>query len=213
MRVFVVGGQREEFDRAAGGPAQLLHPEDAAGHRPWRARRAQPHVRRPLGLPLQERSVLFQWLRPHGEAARGQDSDRRVMFFRGLFTLFLIVAVAAPAAAQEKQPPYWASIASGQALTHTGPGKTYPNVWLYQRRDLPVRVVKKYETWRLIQDPDGAQGWMLVTLLSDRRTAIVRPGDPRPVRVNPSDSAKVLYQVEHGVVRRIRKSRAGGSRM
>ena len=81
--------------------------------------------------------------------------------------------------AQDKQPPYWASIASGQAMTRTGPGRNYPGVWLYQRRDLPVRVVKKYETWRLIQDPDGAQGWMLVTLLSDRRTAIVKPGEPR----------------------------------
>ena len=71
-------------------------------------------------------------------------------------------------------------------MTHAGPGRNYPNVWLYQRRDLPVRVVKKYENWRLIQDPDGAQGWMLVTLLSDRRTAIVKPGYPRrsaPIRM------------------------------
>ena len=118
---------------------------------------------------------------------RGSRERKAGFRFRGNDDL----ALSAPAAAQEKQPPYWASIASGQALTHTGPGKTYPNVWLYQRRDLPVRVVKKYETWRLIQDPDGAQGWMLVTLLSDRRTAIVKPGDPRPVRADPSDSAKV----------------------
>ena len=104
-----------------------------------------------------------------------------------------MLLLAAPAAAQDKQPPYWASIASGQAMTRTGPGKNYPGVWLYQRRDLPVRVVKKYENWRLIQDPDGAQGWMLVTLLSDRRTAIVKPGEPRPVRADPNDSAKVRY--------------------
>ena len=107
------------------------------------------------------------------------------MLAKGALTALLIVAVAAPAAAQEKQPPYWASIASGQALTHTGPGRNYPNVWLYQRRDLPVRVVKKYENWRLIQDPDGEQGWMLVTMLSDRRTAIVKPGPARPIRVGP----------------------------
>ena len=135
------------------------------------------------------------------------------MLFRGAFAALLIFAAAAPAAAQEKQPPYWASIASGQAMTHTGPGRNYPNVWLYQRRDLPVRVIKRYETWRLIQDPDGAQGWMLVTLLSDRRTAIVRPGDPRPVRVNPSESAKVRYQVEHGVVGRISKCSGGWCRI
>jgi SH3-like domain-containing protein len=125
------------------------------------------------------------------------------MFNRGLLTALLIVATAAPALAQEKQPPYWASLASGQALTHTGPGRNYPNVWLYQRRDLPVRVIKKYETWRLIQDPDGAKGWMLVTMLSDRRTALVKPGDPRAIRSDPNDDAKVRYMAEQGVVGRI----------
>ena len=54
----------------------------------------------------------------------------------------LTVGLATSAAAQDKKPPYWASIASGQAMTRTGPGKNYPGVWLYQRRDLPVRVVK-----------------------------------------------------------------------
>ena len=106
-------------------------------------------------------------------------------------TALLMVLVAAPAVAQEKQPPYWASIASGQAMTRTGPGKNYPGVWLYQRRDLPVRVIKKYDNWRMIQDLDGAQGWMLVTLLSDRRSAVVKPGQPRPLRVGPYDGAKV----------------------
>ena len=121
------------------------------------------------------------------------------MLARGLFSAFLILAVSAPAAAQEKQPPYWASIASGQAMTRTGPGKNYPGIWLYQRRDLPIRVIKKYENWRLIRDPDGAQGWMLVTLLSDRRTAMVKPGEPRPVRSGPDDNAKVRYRAEAGV--------------
>ena len=135
------------------------------------------------------------------------------MFAKGALTAALIVAVASPAAAQEKQPPYWASIASGQAMTRTGPGKNYPGVWLYQRRDLPVRVVKKYDTWRLIQDPDGAQGWMLVTLLSDRRTAIVKPGEPRDVRANPSDTARVRYQAAQGAVGRISKCRDGWCRI
>ena len=124
-----------------------------------------------------------------------------------------MLMAALPAVAQDKQPPYWASIASGQAMTHSGPGRNYPNAWLYQRRDLPVRVVKKYENWRLIQDPDGAQGWMLVTMLSDRRTAIVRPGDPRPLRVDAAGGAKVRYLAEHGVVGRISKCRDGWCRI
>src|SRR5207237_9999633 len=137
------------------------------------------------------------------EAARRPDPDGRLMRLKGAITAALLVALAAPAAAQDKQPPYWASIASGQAMTRTGPGKNYPGVWLYQRRDLPVRVVKKYENWSMIQDPDGAQGWMLVTLLSDRRTAIVKNGDPRPVRVDPDEGAKVHYTVQQAAVGRM----------
>jgi SH3-like domain-containing protein len=129
------------------------------------------------------------------------------------FAGMTMLLVSTPAAAQEKQPPYWASIASGEAMTRTGPGKTYPGVWLYKRRDLPIRVVKKYENWRLIEDPDGAKGWMLVSLLSDRRTAIVKPGEPRPVRVKPDDGAKVHYRAEHGVVGRISKCSSGWCRI
>ena len=121
--------------------------------------------------------------------------------------------LATPALAQDKQAPYWASVASGQAMTRTGPGKNYPGVWLYQRRDLPVRVVKKYEHWRLIQDPDGAQGWMLVTLLSDRRTALIKPGEPRSVRVKPDPSAHVRYTAEPGAVGRIDKCSVGWCRI
>ncbi|MBA3577428.1 MAG: hypothetical protein H0W39_07450 [Sphingomonas sp.] len=125
---------------------------------------------------------------------------------------FLVLA-AAPAQSQEKQPPYWASIASGQAMTRTGPAKTYPGVWLYQRRDLPVRVVKRHESWRLIQDPDGAEGWMLATLLSERRTAVVKAGDPRSVHSRPEAASPIRYRAEAGVVGRLDKCRDGWCRI
>jgi SH3-like domain-containing protein len=130
----------------------------------------------------------------------------------GVIAAVLVVA-AAPAAAQEKQPPYWASIASGEAMMRTGPARNYPGTWLYKRRDLPVKVVKTYPNWRMIEDPDGTKGWMLVTLLSDRRTAIVKPGDPRPLRVEPWDGAQVRYLVEHGVVGRIDRCKGGWCRI
>ncbi len=135
------------------------------------------------------------------------------MSLRGLLTGLLIVAAAAPALAQDKKPPYWASIASGQAMTRNGPARTYPGKWLYQRRDLPVRVLQRYENWRLIQDPDGDKGWMLVTLLSDRRTALVKPGDPRPIYADPNASSAVRYRAEAGVVGRIDHCRNGWCRI
>ena len=116
-----------------------------------------------------------------------------------------VLALAVPGAAQDKKVPYWASIASGEAMMRSGPGKNYPGVWLYKRRDLPIRVVKTYPNWRLIEDPDGTKGWMLVTLLSDQRTAIVKPGEPRNVHAAASGASRVAYKVEHGVVGRIGK--------
>jgi SH3-like domain-containing protein len=125
----------------------------------------------------------------------------------------VILALAVPAAAQERKPPYWASISSGKAMMRTGPGRNYPGIWLYQRRDLPIRVVKTYPNWRMIEDPDGTRGWMLVSLLSDRRTAIVKPGDPRPIHAEPSETARVRYRAEHGVVGRIDNCRSGWCRI
>ena len=66
-----------------------------------------------------------------------------------------------------------------------------------------MRVVKTYPNWRMIEDPDGTRGWMLVTLLSDQRTAIVKPGEPRPIHAKADGASRVRYSVEHGVVGRI----------
>jgi len=127
----------------------------------------------------------------------------RTLAAAALLTLAAFALQTSPASAQDKTPPYWASIASGEAMMRTGPGRNYPGTWLYKRRDLPVRVVKTYPNWRLIEDPDGTRGWMLVTLLSDQRTAIVKPGSPRNIHAEASVASRVAYKVEPGVVGRI----------
>ena len=112
--------------------------------------------------------------------------------------------LASGASAQDKKPPYWASIASGEAMMRTGPGRNYPGIWLYKRRDLPIRVIQIYPNWRKIEDPDGEQGWMLVTLLSDRRTGIVKPGEPRNIH------AKARRQFAGPLSRRAWRGRPAG---
>ena len=124
------------------------------------------------------------------------------MFKRGL-CVALLLTLATATSAQDRKPPYWASIASGEAMMRTGPDRNYPGIWLYKRRDLPIRVVQIYPNWRKIEDPDGQQGWMLVTLLSDRRTGIVKPGAPRDIHTRPNANSPVRYRAEHGVVGRL----------
>src|SRR5579883_1263004 len=114
MRVLVVGGQREELDGPARRSTELLHSEDAPGYCPRRPSRAEPHVCRPCRIPVQERSILLERFHSDREAAGRPYSDGGLMLRTGVCTALALVSISIPAAAQEKQPPYWASIASGQ---------------------------------------------------------------------------------------------------
>lgn len=126
-----------------------------------------------------------------------------------LFAAALMLTLAAPASAQDQPVPYWASIDSGQAMMRTGPARTYPGVWLYQRRDLPVRVLKRHESWRLVEDHEGTRGWFLVALLSSQRTALVRGTAPRPVHAKAEQGSRVRYLAQPGAVGRIDQCRSG----
>lgn len=108
-----------------------------------------------------------------------------------------------------RETPYFASIAAGRAMMRTGPGQNYPGTWLYTRPDLPIRVIEIYRNWRKIQDPDGTTGWMMVNLLSDQRTAIVRGGEPQPLREAPDEAAPVRFRAEPNVVGRLSRCADG----
>ena len=116
--------------------------------------------------------------------------------------------MAGPAEAQRRQVPYYASIAQAKARMRTGPGKNYPSSWLYQRDDLPIKVVEVYKDWRKIEDPDGTQGWMFVGLLSDTRTALV-VGAVAEMRAEPRFAAHVNWRAAPGVVGRISRCSRG----
>jgi SH3-like domain-containing protein len=116
-----------------------------------------------------------------------------------------ILSVGPAEAQQERKPPYWASISASKAAMRTGPGRNYPMTWIYQRADLPIRVVETYPDWRKVQDPDGTTGWMLQRLLSDTRTGLVRGGGPRPMHEKPDENSRVRYLAEPGVVGRLSK--------
>ena len=115
---------------------------------------------------------------------------------------------SAQAAEAKRTLPYYASISAGRARMRTGPDRTYPASWLYQRADLPVRVVAVFKQWRKVEDPGGTQGWMLAALLSDRRTAIVRGPQPLEMHERASSGTKLLWRAAPGVVGRL--SACGG---
>jgi SH3-like domain-containing protein len=120
-----------------------------------------------------------------------------------------VLALMIPAVAfAQMKPPYWASISAGKARMRTGPGREFPASWLYQRADLPVRVIETYPNWRKIEDPDGTKGWVQANLLSNNRTAVVT-GDVRELRASADTKAAVVWRAEPGVVGRISQCARG----
>lgn len=131
------------------------------------------------------------------------------MTSRHILAVAALMTVVGPASAQsDVELPYWASINVDEARMRKGPSPDVPVIWEYRRKDLPVKVVARFETWRKIEDPDGTQGWMAARLLSRTRTAIVT-GEIRPMRDAASLSAGVAYRAEPGVVGRITDCKDG----
>ena len=88
-----------------------------------------------------------------------------------------------PAAAQMEREtgesglplPRFVSLKADRVNVRRGPGFDHEIDWVFLRAGLPVEVIAEFDTWRKIRDSEGAEGWVLGSLLSGRRTALVAP--------------------------------------
>lgn len=103
-------------------------------------------------------------------------------------------------AAQSDETPYWASISVDKVFMRVGPSAAYPIEWVYQRRGLPVKVLRTNEGWRYVEDPDGKRGWMAARMLSRTRGAIVTGEQNTAIRSDGGAQAPLRWHVEPGVV-------------
>lgn len=110
-------------------------------------------------------------------------------------------AAPVPVGAQEApEIPYWASVRVSEVNMRVGPGEDYPILWVYKRPMLPLKVVRVKEGWRLVRDPDGAQGWVLARFLTRKRAGFVQGAEPADMRAAGDDGARLLWRLAPGVV-------------
>ena len=55
-----------------------------------------------------------------------------------------------------------------------GPSLDHPIAWKYERKGLPVLILKESQDWRFVRDPDGDEVWMHARMLTGKRTVLVR---------------------------------------
>lgn len=127
-----------------------------------------------------------------------------------LLSLIALCAMPSPvAAADDDSVPYWASIDTDVANMRVGPGESYKIDWVYRRKHLPVKVIRREGPWRQIEDPDGTKGWMRDLLLSRQRAAVVIGDQLTEMRAEGNGSARTLWQIEPGVVGLLGECRDG----
>ncbi len=121
------------------------------------------------------------------------------LFLCGL-SAFAVVFGGAPLGAQQVKTPYWASIRAGEVNMRAGPGEDYRIDWVYRRQQLPLKVVRTMDGWRLVEDPDGTRGWMLARFLTRQRSGFVQGQGLAEMRDRSSGAGTLKWRVEPGVV-------------
>src|SRR5271157_6379235 len=119
------------------------------------------------------------------------------------------LAAADPVGSVTKLPlPRFASLKTDRVNLREGPSKDHATKWVYQRAGLPVEITAEFEIWRRVRDSEGVEGWVLHSLLSGRRTALVTPSkkaENSKVYARPSDGADLAATLQSGVIVNLRK--------
>jgi SH3-like domain-containing protein len=103
--------------------------------------------------------------------------------------------------------PRYASLKTDRVNLREGPSKDHATKWVFQRAGLPVEITAEFETWRKVRDSEGAEGWVLHSLLSGRRTGLVgvgKAGQTFKIYAQPKASSDVAATLESGVIANVR---------
>jgi len=155
--------------------------------------------------------------RHHLAVTPSRPADRpnfRNRFLSALVAFSFCFAAAASTHAQQTGSatglplPRYVSLKSDRVNLREGPAKDHRTTWVFQRAGLPVEITAEFETWRRIRDSEGSEGWVLHSLLSGRRTALVAPwkkGEDFPLYDKPSDDADIRARLQANVVANVRR--------
>lgn len=117
-----------------------------------------------------------------------------------------------PAADSALSTPRFVSLKADRVNVRRGPGHDHGIDWVFRRAGLPVEIIASSDIWRRVRDSEGGTGWVLASLLSGRRTALVLPWDVKPgasppqvpLRADNRESATVIARIEAGVLANIK---------
>jgi SH3-like domain-containing protein len=106
--------------------------------------------------------------------------------------------------------PRFVSLKSERVNVRSGPTKDNDVNWVYTRVGLPVEIIAEYDNWSRIRDWEGAEGWVLHSLLSGRRTALVSApaksvDDFVPLHASSEKQSDITARLQAGVLATVKR--------
>ena len=99
--------------------------------------------------------------------------------------------------------PRFVSTKADRVNVRGGPDKDHQVSFIFTRVGWPVEITARYSNWRRIRDWDGSEGWVYHSLLSSKRTAVVKLKDKSAMaslRSEPNAKSPVVARLEVGVL-------------
>jgi len=122
-----------------------------------------------------------------------------VVFLLGLSFILPRISMADLGRETGLEVPRFVSLGSNKINVRAGPGRRYPIKWIFQRQNLPVKIIAEFDTWRKIKDHEGIEGWVHQRMLSGRRWVFIL-GENVIIRKERSLTAQGVARLEPGVM-------------
>jgi len=100
--------------------------------------------------------------------------------------------------------PRFVMLKSKDVNMRYGPGINYPLKMNYKCYHLPLKVLSEFETWRLVKDSNGNEGWIHEVMLDKNKSVEIVFDNTKDFRISilrlPDPKAKPIVLVENGTV-------------
>lgn len=97
-----------------------------------------------------------------------RNRNKNYLFFFILYCYFFFTFSYSNASENKK----FLSLKNEEVNLRTGPSFDHPIKLIYKKKNLPLIIIDKFETWREIKDFENNSGWIHVSQLSKKKSAI-----------------------------------------
>jgi len=99
------------------------------------------------------------------------------------------------------------SLKTNEVNLRQGPSFKYPIILIYKKKYLPIIILEKSETWRKVKDFENNSGWIHVSQLSKKKSAITIKNNSILFK-KPTIYSKPIARLETGRLVLIKKCKA-----